>query len=92
MRYCSPADLGTLWESAGLEAVETGELVVEAEYEGFDDLWTPFLAGVGPGGAYVAALAADAQLELREEYRRRLGSPSGAFTLSARAWFVRGTA
>jgi SAM-dependent methyltransferase len=91
MRYCSPAELHTLWDGVGLAEVETGKLVVEAGYEGFDDLWTPFLAGVGPGGAYVAALAPDAQVALREGYRRRLGDPSGAFTLSARAWFVRGT-
>jgi SAM-dependent methyltransferase len=92
MRYCSPAELRSLWEGVGLGAVETGELVVEAEYEDFDDLWAPFPAGVGPAGAYVAALPPDAQLALREEYRRGLGSPSGALTLSARAWFVRGTA
>jgi SAM-dependent methyltransferase len=92
MRYCSPAELGSLWEGVGLEAVETGELVVEAGYDDFDDLWAPYLAGVGPAGAYVAALAPDAQGALREAYRRRLGSPRGAFTLSARAWFVRGTA
>jgi SAM-dependent methyltransferase len=92
MRHCSPAELSALWEGVGLAAVETRALVVEASYDDFDDLWAPFLAGVGPGGAYVAALAPDAQLTLREAYRRHLATPSGPFTLSARAWFVRGIA
>src|SRR5207249_4504074 len=92
MRYCSAAELGSLWEGVGLVGVETHELAVEAAYDDFDDLWAPFLAGVGPGGAYAAALAPDDQLALREAYHRHLGSPSGPFTLSARAWFVRGTA
>jgi SAM-dependent methyltransferase len=92
MRYCSPDELRSLWEGAGLAEVETDELVVGAEYDDFDDLWAPFLAGVGPGGAYVAALAPAEQLSLREAYRQHLGSPSAAFTLSARAWFVRGSA
>ena len=92
MRYCSPPELEALWEGAGLDDVETRELVAEADYEGFDDLWTPFLAGVGPAGAYVASLAPDRQNALRDAYFQRLGSPSGMFTLSARAWFVQGTA
>jgi hypothetical protein len=29
---------------------------------------------------------------LREECRRRLGDPDGAFTLSAKAWTVKGRA
>jgi SAM-dependent methyltransferase len=92
MRHCSPTELTELWEGAGLGDVETRELIAEADYESFDDLWAPFLAGVGPGGAYAAALEPDRQSALRDAYFERLGSPSGIFTLSARAWFVRGTA
>ena len=33
---------------SGLGEVEDGELVVSAEYEGFEDLWEPFTRGVGP--------------------------------------------
>jgi SAM-dependent methyltransferase len=91
MPYCSRPELESLWEGAGLSDVATRELVVEADYESVEDLWSPFLVGVGPAGAYAAALEPDRQDALRDAYVRRLGSPSGAFTLSARAWFVRGT-
>ena len=61
-------------------------LVVEASYEDFDDLWQPFTTGVGPAGAYTASLEPERQAALRAEFARRLDSPDGAFTLSARAW------
>ena len=90
MRYCSEDALGALWEQSSLHGVETGELVVEASYESFDDYWTPFPTGLGPSGAYCASLDPDRQEALRLECFRRLGEPSEPFTLRARAWFVRG--
>jgi ubiquinone/menaquinone biosynthesis C-methylase UbiE len=86
MRFATPDELEALWRSSGLDAVEVSPIVVEAAYDDFDDLWAPFPTGVGPAGAYAASLDADAQAELRDEFARRLGSPQGAFTLSARAW------
>ena len=42
-------------------------LDVEASYDDFDDLWTPFLAGIGPAGAYTRrSIPPDAQEALRE--------------------------
>lgn len=90
MRHCSPAELVALWVRAGLSAVETRALVVEADYANFDDYWLPFEAGIAPSGAYCASLDADARAVLRDRCFRRLGSPVGAFTLTARAWFVAG--
>ncbi len=92
MRYNDPDGLRELWLRAGLEAVETGALVVEASYQDFDDYWEPFTAGVGPAGAYTLSLDADRRAALREECRRRLGDPDGAFTLGAKAWAVKGRA
>jgi ubiquinone/menaquinone biosynthesis C-methylase UbiE len=92
MRYNDPDGLRELWLRAGLEAVETDALVVEASYQDFDDYWEPFTAGVGPAGAYTLSLDADRRAALREECRRRLGDPDGAFTLSAKAWAVKGRA
>jgi SAM-dependent methyltransferase len=86
LRYGEPDTLGELWRGAGLEEVEVTGLVVEASYEDFGDLWSPFPTGVGPAGAYAASLDADAQERLRVELHRRLGEPEGPFTLSARAW------
>jgi hypothetical protein len=46
--------------------------------------------GVGPAGAYCASLKPEQREALRGELFSRLGSPDGAFTLSALAWAVRG--
>lgn len=86
MRFARPEELGSLWRSAGLAEVEVSPVVVEASYDDFEDLWSPFPTGVGPAGAYAASLDSDAQAALKDELARRLGTPDGPFTLSARAW------
>ncbi len=91
MRYCTPEELTALWTQAGLRDVDAQPLVVEASYDDFEDYWSPFTAGIAPSGAYCASLADEQRAELREACFRRLGSPSGSFSLSARAWFVRGS-
>jgi len=91
MRFGEPEEVVQLWEGAGLRGVEGGEIGVSASYEDFEDLWEPFLAGVGPGGDFTVSLEPEAQAALREEYRRRLGSPEGPFELQARAWYAVGT-
>jgi SAM-dependent methyltransferase len=90
MPFAQPDELTALWTQAGLSEVSCEAITVAAEYGDFEDLWSPFTAGIGPAGSYCASLPAEAQVELRETYRRRLGSPRGAFELSARAWFVIG--
>jgi hypothetical protein len=90
MRYCTPDALAALWRGAGLNEIETAALVVEAEYADFDDYWSPFPAGIAPSGAYCASLGDEARAALREACFRRLGSPRGSFSLSARAWLVSG--
>ena len=90
MRYRSAAELDELWRGARLRDVATDELTVEARYADFDDLWEPLTRGVGPAGAYCAALDALRRTALREELFTRLGRPEGAFSLPARAWAVRG--
>jgi SAM-dependent methyltransferase len=90
MRHCSPQELSALWTHAGLGEVETLPLVVEASYDDFEDYWSPFPAGIAPSGAYCAPLDATQQAALQEACFRRLGSPRGPFSLTARAWLVRG--
>ena len=92
MPFCRDGELGELWRSSGLDGVVTGALVVSADYADFADYWTPFPAGVAPSGAYCVSLDAGRQESLREACFRRLGSPAGAFTLSARAWYAMGSA
>jgi SAM-dependent methyltransferase len=88
MRYCTPDELRALW--GGFADVAGGSVSVSARYEDFDSLWEPLEAGVGPAGAYAAALDPPRRAALRDELRRLLGAPSGPFELSARAWWVTG--
>ena len=90
--WSTPAGLSRLWDDAGLESVANEELSASAEYTGFDDAWWSFAAGVSPSGAYCRSLDEERRAALREEFRRRLGAPTGPFTLTARAWSVRGLA
>ena len=90
-RYGSDGELRELFEHAGLHDVETAPLDVEAGYDDFDDLWTSVAAGVGPIGDVMKDLDEEGIARFREEIRSRLGDPTGAFTLTGRAWAVRGT-
>jgi len=91
MPYCRDGELAALWSRAGLQDVAGGQLVVEAAYDDFDDLWDPLTTGVGPSGAFASGLDAGARDALRAALHRRLGDPDGPFALPARAWFAKGT-
>ena len=88
--WCTREGLDRLWREAGLEEVETAELSASAQYQGLDDAWWSFAAGISPSGVYCRSLDEERRSGLREEFRRRLGSPDGPFHLTARAWAVRG--
>jgi hypothetical protein len=83
-------DLAALLEAAGLDDVEPHELWLHVEHARFEEWWDPFTLGVGPAGAYLAGLDADAGAELRERCRRLLGD--GPVRLAVRAWAARGRA
>jgi hypothetical protein len=91
MRWCRDGELAGLFKRAGLGAVRSAPLRVHAGYADFEDLWAPFLAGVGPSGAFAAALGENARGALHDAYRRRLGAGDEPFELTARAWAVAGT-
>jgi SAM-dependent methyltransferase len=78
--------LAELALAAGLVEVESSDIVVEVEHPSFDEWWEPFTLGVGPAGAYTAALDEADRAALREACRARLSD--GPFTVSARAWAV----
>jgi SAM-dependent methyltransferase len=90
MRFQSSEELEELWREVGFHDVQTGPLVVETTYTRFEDFWEPLTLGVGPAGAYCASLEPERREALRDELFERLGSPRGPFSLSARAWAVRG--
>ena len=84
-------DLGELFRGADLRDVTEGALEARADYAGFDDFWEPFTFAVGPAGQYLASLSPDKQARMRDLCRDALPE-DGPFTLTARAWFARGTA
>ncbi|MGH2821507.1 MAG: class I SAM-dependent methyltransferase [Thermoleophilaceae bacterium] len=90
--FASEAELRALWDRAGLREIVTGELNAGADYSSFEDLWEPLVAPDGSPGAYYATLEPRQRAALRQETWRRLGSPTGPFRLTARAWYVRGRA
>ncbi len=90
MPFATPDELSELWSAAGLAEVEIKPATVSAGYDGFEDLWEPLESGVGPAGAYVAALPADQRTALKDEVRQRLAVGDEPFSLSARAWLATG--
>jgi len=83
-------DLAQLFESTGLRDVDETALSVSVEHPSFEEWWEPFTFGVGPAGAYVAALDEDRRAQLRERCRTTL--PEAPFVITARAWTARGLA
>jgi SAM-dependent methyltransferase len=92
MRWCGEGELASLWEAVGLRDVRSGELVVSADYADFEDLWSGFLTGVAPSGAFCKSLDDAARANLHDALHRRLGLgwADGPFQLSARAWAAAG--
>jgi SAM-dependent methyltransferase len=81
-------DLVALLRDTGLGNVEQDVLSIGLEHPSFEDWWQPFTLGIGPAGAHFASLAPDRQAEL--EARCRSALDHGPFTVTARAWAVRG--
>ena len=73
------------------EGAQTELLEVESEYPGFEELWSTVVDGAGPAGVWAKSLDDEQRAAAREEMYRQVGSPSGAFTLTGRAWAVRTT-
>jgi SAM-dependent methyltransferase len=82
--------LRELWLGAGLEAVDTREILVQRSFADFEDYWATLRGGpsVGPG---LAALGAEQGARLQARIRARLAVDAvGRITCSARANAVRG--
>lgn len=79
-------DLARVCTSAGLEHVEATSLTVTVRFPTFGDWWEPFTLGVGPAGAYVAALDDARRDVLRAHCAQQL--PPAPFEIAASAWCV----
>jgi SAM-dependent methyltransferase len=77
-----------LLQDAGLHDVTQSELTVTVGYGSFDEWWTPYTAGVGPAGEWLAQLDPDRRDQLRRACEERL--PDGPFEVTATAWAVVG--
>jgi len=82
--------LAELFNEVGLSQISDTALGVQVGYASFEDWWEPYTLGVGPAGAYVRGLDADARNALK--WRCRALLPDPPFTLDARAWAARGVA
>jgi SAM-dependent methyltransferase len=76
--------LAELLRQAGLGPVRSGLLTVRSRYASFEDWWEPLTLGIGPAGAYLAALADEDRGTLREHCRELL--PRGPIEVTACAW------
>ncbi len=76
-------EITDLLEAAGFEHLTEVTLGVSSSYMHFDELWSGFLAGIGPAGSYCLSLPERARADVRSEMFERLGSPSGSFSLAA---------
>jgi ubiquinone/menaquinone biosynthesis C-methylase UbiE len=92
MKLSRQGQLGELWRKAGLSNIKEDSLVIDQAYSSFDDYWSPFTSGAGPGGAYVVSLSEDRRQQLEARMRKRLlgDRQDGSFTLKAKAWCVLG--
>jgi len=82
----------TLWNGAGLEQVQTREIVVERTYASFGELWTTSLAGAASLKQTLEVMKSPDIETLRNRLRDRLPSDSaGRITYSARANAIKGS-
>ncbi len=91
--YSDEGALARLWEQAGLAEVEAAGLEIAMDFASFDDYWSPFLGGATPTSSYAATLSDDVRQRLAARLREKVlgDGPDRPFSLSARAWAVRGT-
>ncbi len=88
---CNLNALRELFQSAGLNQVETRAIDVETHFKDFDDYWNPFLGGQGPAPGYAMSLSEEKRTQLREKLRASLPfAGDGSIPLIARAWAAKG--
>ncbi len=92
MRFGRAGELVELLEAAGFHEVTETTLEVASTYGEFEELWSGFLAGIGPAGSFCVSLSDEQRSAVREELFRRIGAPTGPFTLAATARCAHGRA
>ena len=90
MPFCKPDELGDLWSTAGLADVDVPPSSWRRTTKASRTSGIRSRSGVGPAGAYAAALPPERRAALKAELRRRLDAGDDPFRLTARAWIARG--
>ncbi|MBM9593633.1 class I SAM-dependent methyltransferase [Roseitranquillus sediminis] len=91
--FCTPHDLVSLTEQAGLVDVACEGIETQTVFRDFDDYWRPFTRGAGPAPGYCANLPEDARKRLRASLEEALPRRAdGTLVFRAKAWAVTGTA
>jgi ubiquinone/menaquinone biosynthesis C-methylase UbiE len=85
LRFGREGEIAEWLFTAGFSDVTETTLDVSSSYSSFEELWEGFLAGIGPAGSYCVSLTEDQRIALREELFHRVGSPTGTFSLVAKA-------
>jgi SAM-dependent methyltransferase len=83
LRFGRAGEIVELFTNAGFVDVVESSLAVTVRYDGFDELWAGFLAGIGPAGSYCVALDDERRAAVRDGLFHRFGSPAGPFELHA---------
>jgi ubiquinone/menaquinone biosynthesis C-methylase UbiE len=91
LRFGRERELADLFQLGGLTDIVETTLTVTSLYDNFAELWSTFLGGIGPAGAYLLGKSPDDRNALREALHGRLGHPAGPFILAAVARAVRAT-
>jgi SAM-dependent methyltransferase len=89
LRFGRERELSDLMEAAGMSDVVETTLTVTSLYDSFAELWSTFMGGIGPAGAYLLRKTPDERAALREALFVQLDRPAGPFTLAAVARAVR---
>lgn len=90
LRFGREGELAAWLTDAGFVDVEEVDLHVSAEYSDFGELWAGFRHGIGPAGAYCRSLTDETRASVEREMFRRVGSPTGGFSLAATARAAKG--
>lgn len=87
-----PGELATAWHAGGLANVVEATLAMRMEYAGFDDYWFPYDGRDGPAVTYLATLAPEQRMVLKDAVRRAYldGERDGPRSFVAVAWAVKG--
>ncbi len=85
LRFGREAEIVELFAGAGLEAIVETTLEVGSSYQGFDELWSGFVSGIGPAGSWLLAQTEQTRAAVRAHLFDSLGSPSGRLSMQATA-------